>query len=542
MPPAAQQEDWRRKYFDSIAAIEEEARQYRSQQQVLFRLITRLCAAAQGQSPDIDAELKRLRNAVRREADVAELEPMGEALAQAVRQLEEEAKAASAPRTPVSSAAAAAPAEPSRSEASGVSATATKVVQEILVVREVVQEVAAPAPEAARASASLPGAESSLEHRLLEGSESVFASAHPVAAAAGAAPSDTMAPPQVSQLCDVLLRLLSELRQDPDLAAGIDDIERGISASLTSEQVPGLIDKVGGMLLQRIRHLEKARHALTLLLDQMMGQLDSLNAYIKGNSEEETRRMRSSDALNLQISGEVQAMGESVSNGSDLVLLRRQLSERMQSISRHLQSFRDREQEHARQSRERAARMTARMEQMESEARTLQARLSDEQRQSLLDALTRIPNRLAWEQRVAAEMARWERFRQPTCVLAWDIDGFKSINDRYGHRAGDKVLVVVAESLAGGIRGTDFVARYGGEEFVMLLPGTSLENGESIANQMREAIAQTGFHFRGAPVSVTISCGITDLRAGDSSDEVFDRADRAMYQAKNGGRNRVVSG
>jgi diguanylate cyclase len=160
----------------------------------------------------------------------------------------------------------------------------------------------------------------------------------------------------------------------------------------------------------------------------------------------------------------------------------------------------------------------------------------------LLDALTRIPNRLAWEQRIVAEMARWERFRQPTCVLAWDIDGFKGINDRYGHRAGDKVLVVVAESLAGGIRGTDFVARYGGEEFVMLLPGTSLENGVAIANQMREAIAQTGFHFRGAPVSVTISCGITELQEGDTSDEVFDRADRAMYQAKDGGRNRVVSG
>jgi diguanylate cyclase len=340
----------------------------------------------------------------------------------------------------------------------------------------------------------------------------------------------------------VLLRLLAELRQDPELAAGIDEIEKAISASLDSGQVPGLIEKVGGMLLQRIRYLEKSRHALTLLLDQMMGQLDSLNAYIKGNSEEETRRMRSSDALNLQISGEVHAMGETVGNSNDLVLLRRQLSERMQSISRHLQSFRDREQEHARQSRERAARMSARMEQMEGEAKALQARLSDEQRQSLLDALTRIPNRLAWEQRIVAEMARWERFRQPTCVLAWDIDGFKSINDRYGHRAGDKVLVVVAESLAGGIRGTDFVARYGGEEFVMLLPGTSLENGEMIANEMREAIARTGFHFRGTPVSVTISCGITALQEGDTSDEVFDRADRAMYQAKNGGRNRVVSG
>jgi diguanylate cyclase len=473
---------------------------------------------------------------------------MGEALAQAVRQLEDEAKAAAiaASKPPVAVSAAVAESAPS-------SSTVSSVVQEIVVVRDMAPGLPV-SPTYAAGAQALPGAQVSLEHQLLEGSVAVadqsevaHREARPSAGEASTpvgAPTrpDAMSRGHVAQLCDVLLRLLAELRQDPELTAGVDEVEGDVTAALTSEKVPAVIEKVGGMLLQRIRHLEKARHALTLLLDQMMGQLDSLNAYIKGNSEEETRRMRSSDALNLQISGEVQAMGETVSNGNDLALLRRQLSERMQSISRHLQSFRDREQEHARQSRERAARMSARMEQMEGETRALQARLSDEQRQALLDALTRIPNRLAWEQRIVAEMARWERFRQPTCVLAWDIDGFKGINDRYGHRAGDKVLVVVAESLAGGIRGTDFVARYGGEEFVMLLPGTSLENGVAIANQMREAIAQTGFHFRGAPVSVTISCGITELQEGDTSDEVFDRADRAMYQAKDGGRNRVVSG
>src|SRR5690606_6597326 len=162
-------------------------------------------------------------------------------------------------------------------------------------------------------------------------------------------------------------------------------------------------------------------------------------------------------------------------------------------------------EERTRQSRERTDSLRLRMDEMESEARRLQARLSSEKRLSLLDPLTRIANRLAWDQRFAAECDRWRRFRQPTCVLAWDIDHFKTINDSYGHRAGDKVLAVVAESLAKSIRGTDFVARYGGEEFVMLLPGTKLEDGLRLANRMREAIAQIGFHFRGNPVWVTIS-------------------------------------
>lgn len=480
MPPAAQQEDWRRKYFDSITAIEDEARQYQKRLQILYRLIGRLCAVAQGQSPRIDVELKRLRDAIRRETRVEELESLGEAIAQAVRELEGDESARTSSITPLA---------PSTSDTSAGHA--------------------APAGPAAAQEAGAPRQ--------------------------GAAGSG-------ERLCDVLLRLLSELRQEPELLAGVQALDAEISASLTAEQLPEVIEKVGGMLIQRIRQLEKARQGLAALLEQMLGQLDSLNAYIKGESEQESRRHLSSDTLNLQITGEVRAMGESVQNGEDLEALRSQLSERLQSIGRHMQNFRDREQEHARQSRERAARMRARMEEMENEAKALQVRLSDEQRQSQSDPLTRIPNRLAWEQRIAEEVARWQRFHQPTCVLAWDIDGFKGINDRYGHRAGDKVLVVVAESLATGIRGTDFVARYGGEEFVMLLPGTSLANGVTIADQMREVIAGTGFHFRGAPVSVTISCGITELREGDGADDAFDRADRAMYQAKNSGRNRVMSG
>jgi diguanylate cyclase len=103
------------------------------------------------------------------------------------------------------------------------------------------------------------------------------------------------------------------------------------------------------------------------------------------------------------------------------------------------------------------------------------------------------------------------------------------------------VLSVVAECLANSIRSTDFVARYGGEEFVMLLPGTTLPDALRLVEEMREAVTQLGFHFRGAPVSITISCGITALVDGDEADAAFDRADRAMYQAKDAGRNRIVS-
>jgi len=466
MSQATLQQDWRRKYFDSIKAIEEEARQHRVRLQVLYRLAGRLCSAAQGQSSRLDGHLKLLREALRREAEPGELEGLGDALAEAVRDLE-------------------------TGRGTGMS--------------------------------------SGLHEGLVASGNS-----H----ASLVAPADTGEP----RLQQLLMRLLADLRKDPEFLATADALQSEVLLVPTGEQLARAIEQVGGWLIKRIRHLQDERDGLKVLLDQMVGQLDALNMYVRSNAEEESRRHTSHDALDLQVTGEVRAMNETVMNGNDLESLRAQLSERLASIGRHMQDFRDREEEHARRSRERAAHMQARMTEMETEARELQARLSNEQRQSLIDGLTRIPNRAAWDQRIAKEIDGSQQTRQPLCVLTWDVDNFKTINDRYGHRAGDKVLAVVAESMAAGIRGTDFVARYGGEEFAMVLPGTSIANGVVVANQIRDAVATTGFHFRGSPVTVTISCGITELRDGDTAAEVFDRADQALYRAKDGGRNRVVCG
>jgi diguanylate cyclase len=185
--------------------------------------------------------------------------------------------------------------------------------------------------------------------------------------------------------------------------------------------------------------------------------------------------------------------------------------------------------------------MRSRIAQLEAEANRLHDELKDEQRASTIDVLTKIPNRLAYEKRIDEELKRWQRFRQPTCIAVWDVDHFKRINDSYGHRAGDRVLLAVAECLSGRIRGTDFLARYGGEEFVMILPGTRLDDALRVIDEMRIAVSNIGFHFRGNPVSITISSGVTVIADADSAGSAFERADKALYQAKEDGRNRCVS-
>ena len=157
---------------------------------------------------------------------------------------------------------------------------------------------------------------------------------------------------------------------------------------------------------------------------------------------------------------------------------------------------------------------------------------------ALLDTVTGLPNRLAYEERMEQEFARWKRFGAPLTLMVWDVDDFKSINDRFGHQAGDRALRVIAQSLKARLRETDFIARFGGEEFVTLLCGTEGEEAIKVAEQMRQSVNENGFHSHGKPVPVTISCGIATFRTSDNFDSVFSRADKALYEAKRAGKNR----
>jgi diguanylate cyclase len=184
--------------------------------------------------------------------------------------------------------------------------------------------------------------------------------------------------------------------------------------------------------------------------------------------------------------------------------------------------------------------MQSRMQALEQETRTLKHTVIEKNRQAMYDTLTAIPNRLFFEQRAAEEISRWKRFSNHLSLVVWDIDFFKKVNDTYGHKAGDKVLKTVAQLLNQRIRETDFLARYGGEEFVMLLPGTQQDECLQLVNELRQQVAECGFHYQGEAVTITVSCGISSFRDGDSLDSVFDRADRALYKAKENGRNQCM--
>jgi len=165
----------------------------------------------------------------------------------------------------------------------------------------------------------------------------------------------------------------------------------------------------------------------------------------------------------------------------------------------------------------------------------------------LTDPLTGVANRRFFERRLAEEVERWSRRREPLVCMMVDIDHFKQVNDRFGHSTGDDVLQHVARFLGRGLRGVDVLARYGGEEFVLLLPNTSARQGMKIAERLRRSIAEQPCKSAAAePIPVTVSIGIACLkprqppREAPASEWLFEQADRALYAAKTSGRNRTV--
>jgi diguanylate cyclase (GGDEF)-like protein len=159
---------------------------------------------------------------------------------------------------------------------------------------------------------------------------------------------------------------------------------------------------------------------------------------------------------------------------------------------------------------------------------------------AVLDPLTGCYNRRQFLELAMKEIRRAWRYDAPFCLMMMDIDHFKMVNDRYGHTFGDEVLKIMARACKQNLRDSDIFARYGGEEFIVLLTNTTIAEGRSVAERVRQAIEKcvisltTGekFHF-------TISLGVVCSQSSDDLDELVKRADSALYAAKKGGRNQV---
>ena len=162
------------------------------------------------------------------------------------------------------------------------------------------------------------------------------------------------------------------------------------------------------------------------------------------------------------------------------------------------------------------------------------------QEKVLTDELTGLLNRRGFDEALAGEHARMQRYGRPYSLVMFDLDHFKSVNDDYGHAAGDLVLEGIGDFCRRSFREQDIVARIGGEEFCAILPETGVDGACVVAERLRMEVASSAFSLEGVSLKVTVSVGVVAADPDSSTDELMARVDAALYLAKDAGRNQVV--
>lgn len=338
---------------------------------------------------------------------------------------------------------------------------------------------------------------------------------------------------------EILLQLLEQLGLPDAFEARIESLQQRLEQEGGCHPVEALRD-IADMVSDMRSQLQREKQEIEEFLQQLTDRLQDVDSFVNGSEGERQEAYEHGRQLGEAVQAQVRGIESDVREASDMEALKQTVQSRIDAIVEHVDQHRRAEELRNEAADARVQDLQHRLRQMEDEATELRERVRQQRSKALTDALTGVPNRLAWDERVRQEVARWKRFRTPLALLVWDVDYFKRINDEYGHKAGDKVLRVIADLLAENIRETDFLARFGGEEFTMLVTGAGVEDVRKVAEKLRDAIENCGFHYRGQNVPITISCGIAEFTEGETVEQVFDRADKALYQAKQDGRNRCL--
>lgn len=333
-----------------------------------------------------------------------------------------------------------------------------------------------------------------------------------------------------------LVGLLDDLQlpehQQPQAQGLRERIEQGLN---WYELVPVLDDLAQLMLAVADQGQREFESYLKLLNERLATMQESLSAAREGHVQSKETALALDEELRQQVGG----LQSSMLEAKDLPTLKQAVQTRLDGLLETVDIYQRQRSEHEQQLSERLGTLIGRVASLEQSAAGMREHLEEQRQKALRDPLTELPNRAGWDERLELEVARQQRYGGQLLLAVLDVDHFKRINDSFGHLAGDRVLKIIANELRKRLRKTDFIARFGGEEFALLLPETPLEAGQQLLDSLRSGIQDCPFHFKGARIQVTLSGGISRFAATDSAGQVFERADRALYRAKDAGRNRI---
>lgn len=343
-----------------------------------------------------------------------------------------------------------------------------------------------------------------------------------------------------------VLTHLQQLIESTEIPTQLDSQAQALKDKLYGNSSLSIVlDETVSLLFQIKKHLQSEQKDIADFLSQLTDQLADLGVNAEGVSSTSKATTEKRNLLDESVSLQVKELQKSSKDATQLEPLKQLIHKRLATITQQIQEHHSQEKNERNKTEKvelQLESLTAKIKTMEKESRQLKDKLMAANERAIHDPLTGLPNRLAYDDRLKLELAHWKRYHTPVSLLVWDIDFFKKINDNFGHKAGDKTLILIGKLLSDHCRETDFVSRFGGEEFTMLLSNTDAQSALLAANKIRKVIEKTAFNSNGKKISITVSCGVTQFTDADSDSSAFDRADKALYAAKNNGRNQCLLG
>ncbi len=352
--------------------------------------------------------------------------------------------------------------------------------------------------------------------------------------------------PQYSNASILVSSKLTKLLEEIEIPEGFNDkvnlCKQQLEHNTETDSLEHILDGVTSLLIEINSKSTSKAEEIDKFLNYITKQLNALGITVTESSIALIDASLNRSKLDESVSEQMNDLQNRSSNATQLEPLKQVISSHIEKIAKEIQDHKQKEADQRETYQHQLDELSQKIKAMELESGELQSKLITANTNAQRDTLTDLPNRLAYDERMKMEIARWQRYHTPLCLVVWDIDLFKKVNDQYGHQIGDKVLGYVANLFSKTIRKADFIARYGGEEFVMLLPHTNKHSALKMAEKLRILLEQNPLEINELTLSISVSCGITQFLKGDTDEAAFKRADEALYRAKEQGRNQCHTG
>jgi diguanylate cyclase (GGDEF)-like protein len=347
----------------------------------------------------------------------------------------------------------------------------------------------------------------------------------------------------IKDLKNKYIKILNDLRdffgkqyidQLEELISRISNVEKFTDLNLLTGDIIRLARSCGS-------DFQEKNKTLSRLVFEIGAQLIGVEKTCMGLIESTTATHLANGSFNDMLEVQITELETSAESCANVTEVRKIVSAKLETIKSALETKKAEDKTREQTFESTIDTLKGNIKQMQDRLDRDQRRREHLEQEILIDPLTGISNRRVIERHIKKELNRYRRCREVFSLIFIDIDDFKEVNDTYGHGVGDKCIQSLVKRIKQVMRGNDLIARYGGDEFIILLTGTEAKAAETVANKLSNAISKTCFIYKNSEIQITVSIGVTQVvDTDDSPESILSRADSALYEAKNRGRDRVI--